>query len=119
LSDIAQEWRDLALDQKQDVYEFRRAGYHLSMSAAGEYGEELSFILWRVEDDGLKSLVTGQTKRGKVLVAEPEHAGNQVQVEAIVRSMISGEAPVLRYDELDDYDDALVPPAREERRASR
>ena len=101
MADIAQEWRDLALDQKQDVYEFRRAGYHLSMSPAGEYGDELSFILWRVEDDGLHSFLTGQTKHGRLLIEEPQYADEQVQVEAIVRSMISGESPVLRYDQDD------------------
>lgn len=99
MADIAQEWRDLALDQKRDVYEFRRAGYHLSMSPAGEYGEELSFILWRVEEDGLHSFITGQTKRSKVLIAEPEYADDQAEVEAIIRSMISGDAPVIRHDD--------------------
>lgn len=103
LVDIAQEWRDLALDQKQDVYEFRRAGYHLSMNPAGEYGEELSFILWRVEADGLHSFVTGQTKRSKVLIAEPEYADDQVEVSAIIRSMISGDAPVIRFHEEDAH----------------
>ncbi len=101
MADIAQEWRDLALDQKQDVYEFRRSAYHLSMNPAGEYGEELSFILWRVEDDGLHSFITGQTKRGRLLIAEPEYADDQPQVEAIIRSMISGDAPVVRFDDED------------------
>lgn len=98
MADIAQEWRDLALDQKQDVYEFRRAGYHLSMSQAGTYLEELSFIIWRVADDGLHAFVTGQTSRGTLLIEEPEYADQQAEVEAIVRSIISGEAPVLRYE---------------------
>lgn len=99
MADIAQEWRDLALESKQDSYEFRRAGYHLSMNAAGEFGEELSFILWRVQADGLHSFITGQTKRGRLLVAEPEYADDQAEVEAIVRSMISGDAPVIRSEE--------------------
>ena len=101
MADIAQEWRDLALDQKQDAYEFRRSAYHLSMNPAGEYDEELSFILWRVEDDGLHSFITGQTKRGRLLIAEPEYASDQPQVEAIVRSMISGDAPVIRHEDED------------------
>ncbi|HEV2528133.1 MAG TPA: hypothetical protein VGT61_06790 [Thermomicrobiales bacterium] len=121
MADIAQEWRDLALDQKQDVYEFTRAGYHLSMDAAGEFGEELSFILWRVEEDGLQPMLTGQTRRSRLLISEPEYANEQVKVEAIIRSMISGERPVPRYDEHDDYDDTepMVPPQREQRRARR
>ncbi len=121
MADIAQEWRDLALDQKQDVYEFTRAGYHLSMDAAGEFDEELSFILWRVEDDGLQPMVTGQTHRSRLLISEPEYASDQVKVEAIIRSMISGERPLLRYDEHTDYDDTepMVQPAREQRRARR
>jgi len=101
LADIAQEWRDLALESKHDAYEFRRSAYHLSMNPAGEYGEELSFILWRVQDDGLHSFITGQTKRGKLLIAEPEYTDDQPQVEAIIRSMISGEAPIVRFDEED------------------
>jgi hypothetical protein len=118
--DIAQEWRDLALDQKANDYEFRRAGYHLSMNAAGEFGEELSFILWRVEEDGLKSFLTGQTKRGRLLIAEPEYADRQPAVEAIIRSMISGDAPVIRNPD-DDHDEPepMVQPRREMRQPRR
>ena len=99
MADVAQEWRDLALDQNQDVYEFRRGNYHLSMSPAGKFDEELAFVVWHVDDDQMEPFISGETDLHRIRINEDQYRDQQIQVSAIVRSIISGEPPVIRYED--------------------
>lgn len=99
MADVAQEWRDLALDQNQDVYEFRRGNYHLSMNPVGRFNEELSFVVWHVDGDTLEPFISGETALHRILINEEQYRDQQIAVSAIVRSIISGEAPVIRYED--------------------
>jgi hypothetical protein len=101
---LAQEFRDLVVDQGTENLEFRRAGYHLSLNPAGEFDDELGFILWRVKDGVLEPIITGRTAGNRLVVDNPAFDGDPAEVEAIIRSMITGESPVVIRRDEDDWE---------------